>query len=62
MTPAEMIAHLQAAGLSQKAIADRVQCSQPTVHRIAKGANPGYALGLRIEALHAQEQKPVTAA
>ena len=46
-----MIARLETLGLSQQAIADKVQCSQPTVHRISKGADPRYALGCRIEKL-----------
>ena len=51
MTAAEMIRRLQDAGLSQKAIADQVGCSQPTIHRILNGTDPGYSLGLRIETL-----------
>ena len=51
MTAAQMIKRLQEAGLSQKAIADQVECSQPTIHRIMNGTDPGYSLGLRIQAL-----------
>ncbi|MBY5961923.1 hypothetical protein [Marinobacter nauticus] len=52
MTLAQMIAELQRQGLSQQEIAVLVECSQPTIHRVSKGADPGWERGNRIEALY----------
>ncbi|MBL3825128.1 MULTISPECIES: hypothetical protein [unclassified Marinobacter] len=52
MSLAQMISELLQAGLTQKDIAELVECSQPTIHRVAKGADPGWERGNRIQALH----------
>lgn len=39
-------------GLTELDIAHSIGCSQPTVNRIKRGAEPGYVLGRRIEALY----------
>jgi predicted transcriptional regulator len=54
MTLAQMIEALQQQGLSQQEIAQLVECSQPTIHRVSKGADPGWKRGNRIEALYRQ--------
>lgn len=62
MSPSEMIAELISLGLSQQAIADKVGCSQPTVCRIQKGADPGYKLGRRIESFYLANKPSAAAA
>lgn len=52
MTIQEMIAGLVGKGLSQKAIADLVGTTQPTIHRAAKGAGVLYETGRAIERLY----------
>lgn len=52
MTLAEMVAELLQQGLSQQEIAQLVECSQPTIHRVTKGADPGWERGNRIVALY----------
>jgi predicted transcriptional regulator len=52
MTVKEMLSGLFALGLSQKAIADRTETTQPTIHRASKGAGVRYETGKAIEALY----------
>ena len=51
MTVQEMLNSLFAYGFSQKAVADRVGTTQPTIHRASKGAGVRYETGKAIEAL-----------
>lgn len=62
MTLAEMVAELQKTGLTQQDIAELVDCSQPTIHRVSKGADPGWERGNRIEALYRQRIEAPAAA
>lgn len=55
MTIQMMLSALFAKGLSQKAVAQKVGTTQPTIHRAAKGAGIGYETGKAIEALYQQE-------
>ena len=43
----EIISHLQQVGLSQAQIAEKIGCSQPTVHRLYSGdtRDPGFSVG-----------------
>lgn len=52
MTIQEMLTELFASGLSQKAIADRIATTQPTIHRASKGADVRYETGKAIESLY----------
>lgn len=51
-----LLAELNAAGMSDAAIATACQSTQPTIHRIRTGktVNPGFVLGERIKALHGE--------
>lgn len=51
MTVQEMLNSLFEYGFSQKAVADRVGTTQPTIHRASKGADVRYETGKAIEAL-----------
>jgi predicted transcriptional regulator len=51
MTVQEMLNSLFAYGFSQKAVADRIGTTQPTIHRASKGAGVRYETGKAIEAL-----------
>ena len=55
MSIQQMLADLKEWGLSQKAIADQVGTTQPTIHRAANGAGITYETGKAIEALHAEK-------
>jgi transcriptional regulator with XRE-family HTH domain len=68
----DMVQTLLAAGLTQKAIADRIPCSQPTISDIASGkvgkARPSYRLVSGLERLirelpkrNAKKKQTVTA-
>lgn len=59
MTIKEMLADLAAHGLSQKAIADAVGTTQPTIHRASKGSGISYETGKAIETLHQATIKSV---
>lgn len=49
----KMTKRLLAAGLTEKDLANRAGCSQPTINRIKKGdVNPSYSLGKTLQALH----------
>lgn len=52
MTITEMLADLVALGWSQARIAGECGTSQATIFRLTQGANPRYAVGKAIEALH----------
>lgn len=54
MTVQQMLTGLFALGFSQKAIADRADTTQPTIHRASKGAGVRYETGKAIEALYAE--------
>lgn len=56
MTIQEMLQHLIDLGFSQRAIADRVGVTQPTIYRATKGAAVRYEVGKAIE-LFLEEQK-----
>lgn len=57
----DMVQTLLASGLTQKAIADRIPCSQPTISDIAAGkvgkARPSYRLVSGLERLIRETQK-----
>lgn len=55
MSIQEMLSALFAKGLSQKAVAEKVGTTQPTIHRAAKGAGIAYETGKAIEALYVEE-------
>lgn len=58
-TVKQMVDELLDAGFSQSSLARALETSQPTIHRITKnGADPGYELGKRIEALYSESVKP----
>lgn len=50
----QMLADLIKLGFSQKAIAERVGTSQPTIHRASKGAGISYEIGKAIESMHTE--------
>ncbi|MCE5978499.1 MULTISPECIES: helix-turn-helix domain-containing protein [Pseudomonas] len=56
MTIQEMLQNLIDLGFSQRAIADRVGVTQPTIYRATKGAAVRYEVGKAIE-LFLEEQK-----
>lgn len=56
MTIQEMLAYLAIRGFSQKAIADKVGSTQPTIHRASKGAGISYETGKAIECLYVHEK------
>lgn len=45
----EMVCALISSGMTEKAVADSVGTTQPTIHRIKAGATCNYELGKRIE-------------
>lgn len=47
MTPSEAIAHLKKAGMTEKAIAESVNSTQPTINKICSGSlkETSYSLG-----------------
>jgi predicted transcriptional regulator len=57
----DMVQTLLASGLTQKAIADRISCSQPTISDIAAGkvgkARPSYRIVSGLERLIRETQK-----
>jgi hypothetical protein len=57
MTIPEMLAYLAGRGFSQKAIADEVGSTQPTIHRASKGAGISYETGKAIERLYLREKE-----
>ncbi|MCK8685336.1 helix-turn-helix domain-containing protein [Pseudomonas umsongensis] len=57
MTVQEMLNSLFERGLSQKAVAERIGTTQPTIHRASKGAGVRYETGKAIEALLEATQK-----
>lgn len=52
MTIQMMLNSLFALGYSQRAIADRTNTTQPTIHRASKGSGVRYETGRAIESLH----------
>lgn len=56
MTIQEMLQKLIELGFSQRAIADRVGVTQPTIYRATKGAAVRYEVGKAIELFY-EEQK-----
>ncbi len=56
MTIQEMLRDLIALGFSQRAIADKVGTTQPTIYRATRGAAIRYEIGKAIELLY-EEQK-----
>ena len=57
MTIQEMLTALFALGFSQKAIADRIDTTQPTIHRASKGSGVRYETGKAIESLYSDAMK-----
>lgn len=57
MTIQEMLTYLAVRGYSQKAIADKVGSTQPTIHRASKGAGISYETGKAIECLYLHEKE-----
>lgn len=57
MTIQEMLTYLAGRGFSQKAIADKVGSTQPTIHRASKGAGISYETGKAIESLYLLEKE-----
>ncbi|RRV72516.1 helix-turn-helix domain-containing protein [Pseudomonas sp. p99-361] len=55
----EMLQKLIELGFSQRAIADRVGVTQPTIYRATKGAAVRYEVGKAIELFY-EEQKKIT--
>lgn len=62
MTIQEMLSELARWGYSQKAIADEVGTTQPTIHRASKGAGIGYETGKAIEIFHSKAASAQSAA
>ncbi len=58
MTIQEMLQKLIDLGFSQRAIADRVGVTQPTIYRATKGAAVRYEVGKAIELFY-EEQKNI---
>lgn len=58
MTIQEMLQKLTDLGFSQRAIADRVGVTQPTIYRATKGAAVRYEIGKAIEHFY-EDQKMV---
>lgn len=52
MTIQQMLRSLFAMGFSQKAIAERIDTTQPTVWRASKGVDVRYSTGKAIEAMY----------
>lgn len=57
MTIQKMLQGLMALGFSQRAIADRVGTTQPTICRATKGATVSYEIGKAIELFYEDQQK-----
>lgn len=56
MTIQQMLADLLKRGFSQRAIADQVGTTQPTIYRATKGADIRYETGKAIERMFYQEK------
>ena len=54
LTINEMLVEVLGTGLSEGAVAKKVGCTQPTIHRIKRGARTDYDKGKAIEALYAE--------
>ncbi|WEJ22986.1 hypothetical protein N0B28_06790 [Pseudomonas sp. SD17-1] len=59
MTIQKMLQGLMALGFSQRAIADRVGTTQPTICRATKGATVSYEIGKAIEVFYEEQRKDV---
>lgn len=57
MTIQQMLQALIELGFSQRAIADRVGTTQPTIYRATKGAAVRYEVGKAIELLYEEQMK-----
>lgn len=57
MTIQEMLQNLIDLGFSQRAIADRVGVTQPTIYRATKGAAVRYEVGKAIELFYEEQKK-----
>lgn len=57
MTIQEMLQKLIEFGFSQRAIADRVGVTQPTIYRATKGAAVRYEVGKAIEVFYEEQKK-----
>ena len=57
MTIQQMLQKLIELGFSQRAIAERVGVSQPTIYRATKGAAVRYEVGKAIELLYEEQIK-----
>lgn len=57
MTIQEMLQKLIVLGFSQRAIADRVGVTQPTIYRATKGAAVRYEVGKAIELFYEEQKK-----
>jgi len=57
MTIQEMLQKLIDLGFSQRAIADRVGVTQPTIYRATKGAAVRYEVGKAIELFYEEQLK-----
>lgn len=57
MTIQEMLQKLIDLGFSQRAIADRVGVTQPTIYRATKGAAVRYEVGKAIELFYEEQRK-----
>lgn len=57
MTIREMLQKLIDLGFSQRAIADRVGVTQPTIYRATKGAAVRYEVGKAIELFYEEQKK-----
>ncbi|AOX10698.1 hypothetical protein Q5O_20680 [Pseudomonas putida JB] len=57
MTIQEMLQKLIELGFSQRAIADRVGVTQPTIYRATKGAAVRYEVGKAIELFYEEQKK-----
>ncbi|MGX1125529.1 hypothetical protein [Pseudomonas sp. HLS-6 TE3448] len=56
MTVQKMLQELIALGFSQRAIADKVGTTQPTIYRATKGAAVRYETGKAIELFYAEQK------
>lgn len=59
MTIQEMLQKLIGLGFSQRAIAERVGVSQPTIYRATKGAAIRYEVGKAIELFYEEQMREV---
>jgi predicted transcriptional regulator len=55
----KVIKQLIKAGFTEKELADKAGCAQPTIHRIKKGEikNPGFSIGSALQSVHAEHFK-----